>query len=276
VAAERRYVDLHLHTHHSDGSDSPVRMVERAVELGFAAMAITDHDTVEGVSEAAAVSMASGMGFLPGTEISAGMDRTEVHILGLGIDPACAPLHDLLARLREGRATRAERIVAKLNDHDVPISLKAIEARTADGNVGRMHIAQELLAMGLVRNAQAAFDKYIGIGKPGFVSKDNATCPEAIDAIHAAGGLAFIAHPGFRNVNRILPKLLHLPFDGVEAYHSKHSPGRITELLELAEANGLLVTGGSDDHGQAKHEKTDMGSVKVPYRYYAAIRERVG
>ena len=133
-------------------------------------------------------------------------------------------------------------------------------------------LAGTLRAAGHVRTVQEAFDRYLGLGKPGYVPNTRIPCAEAIDAIHAAGGLAFIGHPGLGGVRRILPQILGLPFDGIEAYHPQHKPARVNEFIELAEANHLLVGGGSDCHGRAKDRRPLMGKVRLPMERHAAIQ----
>jgi hypothetical protein len=175
--------------------------------------------------------------------------------------------------LREARNRRAERIVGKLNAAGVPVTMETLLAR-AGGAVGRMHIAREVHALGHARTVQDAFDRYLNAGRRAYVPKARIDCAEALGLIHEAGGLAFVAHPGIGTTRRLLPRLLELPFDGIEAYHCKHGPGHVAEFLELAESRGLLVSGGSDCHGAAKGEP-EMGKVRVPVAHYERIRERL-
>lgn len=269
---EDRCVDLHLHTNHSDGSDSPARVVERAAGLGLAAIAITDHDTVSGVAEGAEVAERLGIELLPGVEISSKLGEGEVHILGLGVVPGPGPLMDALARQTEGRRSRAERMVARLNELGVPVERKNVEARTADGVVGRMHVALEIMAIGCAETVQEAFDKYIKAGRPAYVPKDVIAIAEAVELIHSAKGLAFVAHPGLGNLHQRLDRLLEYPFDGIEVYHSRHTPGHLKQFEDIVRSRGLLATGGSDCHGTIKGERSLMGSVRVPYEVYERMK----
>lgn len=268
----KQYVDLHIHTNHSDGSDSPRRVVERAAELGLSAIAITDHDTVGGLEEGARAAEQVALEFLPGVELSAHFRDTELHVLGYGIRADCSPLCDVLLELEEGRAVRADRIVRRLNELAIPVERAKVAARAEGGIVGRMHIAQEIRALGFSETVQGAFDKYIGKGRPAFVRKQAITCDQAIDLIHEACGLAVLAHPGFAATRNVLSALLRLPFDGIEVYHSQHSPGQVTQFQQLAKEHDLLVTGGSDCHGHAKTDP-DMGTVQVPYERYVRLKE---
>ena len=268
-----RAVDLHTHSHCSDGSDSPGDVVRRAAALGLEAVALTDHDTVAGVAVAARVAVQAGIGFLSGTEISAEFDNAEIHIVGLGIDPTDVSLLAVLDEMAGARTRRAERIVEKLASVGVGVRMEALRSRVEDGGtIGRMHIAREIHRLGHVRSVQQAFDRYLNPGGKAYVGKARVTCLDAISAIHDAGGLAFVAHPGIGAARRRLGKLLQLPFDGVEAYHVKHSPGRVEEYLGVAVERGLLVAGGSDCHGTASRSP-EMGKVRVPYGCYERIVE---
>jgi len=267
-----RYVDLHLHTNHSDGSDSPTRVVERAAEAGLAAMAITDHDTVSAIPEAAEAAAQHGIEFLPGVEVSSKLGRNEVHILGLGVDPGPGPLADALEQQAEGRRNRADRIVAKLKKLGVSVDTDALAQKTADGVVGRMHIAKEIVASGHARSVQDAFDKFIKSGRPAYVPKDALTVAQAVDLIHAARGLAIVAHPGLGGLHARFDELFAHPFDGLEAHHSRHSQGQAQRFVEIARERNMVISGGSDCHGTIKGEAPLMGSVRVPYAIYENLK----
>jgi len=266
------FMDLHLHTRHSDGSDTPAQVVARAAALGMSALAITDHDTVSGVEEACGAAVDAGIAFLTGTEISTRFRRSEIHVTGLGIDPTDEELLRALDGLKTGRATRAARIMELLHTAGIPIEPERVRGRTADGLVGRMHVASELRDMGVTKTVQEGFDRFLNSGRPAFVPKVALPVLEAIEWIHGAGGLAFVAHPGLsKSSRRLLSALLALPFDGIEAYHISHSPGRTAEFVQLAQSRGLLVAGGSDCHGTVKRV-AEMGKVRVPLEHLAAIQ----
>ncbi len=265
------YVDLHLHSNCSDGANRPEQVVQRAVRKRITAIALTDHDTVHGVDAAAHAAHEAGIGFLTGTEISAQFEGRELHIVGLGIDCNCPILLSALEKLRQSRASRADKILARLQELGIEISPERVYARAVSGNVGRMHIATELVEMKLVRTPQEGFDRYLNRNGAAYVPKATLAAEEAIDAIHAAHGLAFIAHPGLsRDTRRALPQLLELPFDGIEAYHISHSLQRTQEFLALAKQRQLLITGGSDCHGGIKGRE-EMGKVRTPVAYYEKI-----
>ncbi|MCC6698609.1 MAG: PHP domain-containing protein [Candidatus Hydrogenedentes bacterium] len=271
-----RYADLHLHTHYSDGSDSPSRVVERAVAAGFSAIAITDHDTLDGVSEGEDAARGAGLGFVRAVEISAGYGKNEVHILGYGVRLDNPELSTTLLHLRESRETRARKTLDKLNALGMPLDFGSVAAQAGPGAaIGRMHIARELNAQGHVKSVQDAFNRFIGAGKRAYVPKTRLTCDHAIELVHGAGGLAFLAHPGIGTTHAILNRLLAHPFDGIEAYHSKHTAGQTDAYLQVAAERGLLVTGGSDCHGTAK-TTAEMGKVKLPWARFERLIERLG
>jgi predicted metal-dependent phosphoesterase TrpH len=243
--------------------------------LGIAALAITDHDTVAGVSEAQEAATEFGLALLSGVEVSTYFDRQELHILGLGIDIHHEALLQALATLQESRNNRAKTMMGLLHELDIPILDENVLALADGGSVGRMHIARELVTMGVTKKTQEGFDRFLKPGCPAYVSKATLPAAEAIALIHQAGGLAFLAHPGLsKNCRKALPQILELPFDGIEAYHTRHNPGRTEEFLQLAEARKLLVSGGSDCHGTIKGQ-AEMGKVRTPYAIYERICERL-
>jgi len=261
------YCDLHLHTTASDGADSPATVVERARVAGLAALAITDHDTLAGVGEAAAAAEAAGIRFLVGVEISAIFERREVHILGYGVDTGNDALQTSLATLRESRSRRGRAVLDKLAALGIELDRSALEAAHGE-NLGRLHIATALRDAGQVRIVQEAFDRFLNPGRPAYVPKESLPADEAIAAIQGAGGLAFLAHPGLqRQVRRMLPELFRLPFDGIEAYHISHGPDVTRSFLDFARDRGCLVSGGSDCHGDMKG-RCEMGRVQVPVSVY--------
>ena len=267
------FVDLHLHSTCSDGADPPAEVAAYAKQHGLAAIALTDHDTTDGLAEAGEAARAAGIGFLNGVEVSTLYGHHSIHILGLGIEPGCPELDAVLEKLRKGREARSAKIVQKLQERGLPIDMDAIHELTNGDVPGRLHIARVLQANGACATVQEAFDRWLKFGKSCFVPIPKVSCERAVEAIHAAGGLAFIAHPGLGSATRkLLPHLLKLPFDGLEVFHSKHTPADTAEFKALAAEQGLMITGGSDCHGGANGPRL-MGGTKVPVAIYEAIVE---
>lgn len=246
-------------------------MAAHAHVAGLSVFALTDHDTTAGLDEAAKAAQRLALSFLNGVEISSMYGHHSIHILGLGIDPTAAPLVAVLERLREGRARRADAMIAKLQAKGLPIDEAAVMEITGGSAPGRIHLARVLHANGAVSTVQEAFDRWLKAGRSGFVAIPKVSCERAVEAIHAAGGLAFIAHPGLgAHTRKLLPHLLALPFDGIEVYHSRHNAALAVEFLALARERGLLVTGGSDCHGGANGPRL-MGQTTLPYSEYERI-----
>lgn len=249
-------------------------VVARAAVHGLAAIALTDHDTLAGLNEAETKAREEGVEFLPGTEISAHFRGAEIHVLGYGVDRYDDHLLKLLARLRRARVERAELIAGRLADLGIEIDLERVTNRAEGGAVGRMHIAEELVRLGHASRPQDAFDKYIGNKQKAFVPKHVISVKEAIDAIHDAHGLAFLAHPGLVN-QKLHSTLFALPFDGVEVYHISHTPAQTNLFIEYAKECNLLQSGGSDCHGDVKGNEPEMGKVRVAYELYEKIKQEL-
>jgi predicted metal-dependent phosphoesterase TrpH len=273
VTTTVQWADFHLHSTCSDGSDAPEEVASRAHAHGARALALTDHDTTAGVAPLRKAATALGMLSLSGVEISTVHEKHEVHVIALGVNTGDDALAEVLERLRGARARRAHAIVERLKE--LGIDLAQAPTWREGESTGRMHIAAAMQAMGVVKRPQDAFNKYLNPGKAAFVSREKVDTAEALERIHTAGGLAFVAHPGLnRSLRRLLPTLLHLPFDGIEAFHTSHTPGRMEEFSALATARGLLITGGSDCHGDIKGRR-EMGRVRLPWRHADAILSRL-
>jgi len=261
------YADLHAHTTASDGTLTPTELVRAARAAGLGLLAVTDHDTTAGVPEAQAAAREAGITLVPGVELSARGEPGECHLLGLHVDPRSSALNDKLAELSENRRDRNARIAARLTRIGVPLTLDEVTALAPEGaNLGRPHFAQAMVARGYVRDIPEAFDRYLGDGKPGNIAKESLAPREAIELIHAAGGLCFLAHPGLLKLHAhltdegFIERLKGFGLDGIEAYYSKYSPAQTERFLRLAQKHGLLVTGGSDFHGANKPD-TPLGAV---------------
>ena len=260
--AAGQFVDLHSHSTASDGSRSPRAVVAAARAAGLSAIALTDHDTMAGVAEAADAGRQLGVRVVPGVELSAIDGEREVHVLGLHIERAAA-LETMLREFRESRHVRAEQIVAKLNALAIPITFDAVLAQAAGGAIGRPHIARALIAEGWARDSRDAFDRYLGAGKPAYVPKQRLSVAEAIALIHAGSGIAVLAHPGGDGRREIVERFVALGLDGLEVRHPGHSAEDVARLGALVEFFRLVPSGGSDWHGAAEGPRT-LGVMRVP------------
>ncbi len=270
-----RFADLHLHTFHSDGTDSPDSLVARAQQQGLACMALTDHDTINGIAESRAAAERARIEFIAGVEITAQIDEHEVHILGYFVDPTCDAFLRFLTRNQEVRRDRIERTCARLGELGVPLSTDAVYKIAGVGSCGRPHIARALVEARHASSTKEAFHRWLGQGKPAFVPKWKPTVIDAARQIREAGGIPSLAHPGLAGVDSYIEEMSKFGLQAVEAFHTSHSTEITKHYLKVARSLGLLVTGGSDCHGQAKGSPT-MGSVKLPYEYVEALKAASG
>ena len=278
------YVDLHVHTSYSDGSFTPAEVVRRAVNLGLSALAITDHDGVDGNAEAFAEGAQNGLEVIPGVEMSCNFTPKNVHIIGLFIDPTEERLAATLEEVREYRRLRNPKVLEKLAELGMPIALEEVAAKAKGRTLGRPHIAEVMVEKGYVADFQEAFEKYLAHKKPAYVHRRRITAEEGIDLIHGAGGLAFLAHPGIyalpaRITENMIYKLTRAGLDGVEVYYSDHLPTDTAFLRRIVEEYDLLATGGTDFHGDTKpgiEVGVGRGDLEVPYELVARMKARLG
>jgi predicted metal-dependent phosphoesterase TrpH len=261
-AGAQEFVDLHMHSTASDGSRSPADVVRAASAAGLSAIALTDHDSVSGLREAALVGEEMGVRIVNGVELSAVEGDSETHLLGLHLQDVDA-LHRRLDDLRSMRVRRAEQIVTKLNATGVTIQMSDVLEYSGDGAIGRPHVARALIAHGWAADARDAFDRYLGTGKPGYVAKEPLRMSSAIAMIHDVGGLAVLAHPGAGGTRERVTSLAAMGLDGLEVKHPGHSPSDTTRLRTLCEQLGLVASGGSDWHG-AEEGSRMIGCMQVP------------
>lgn len=246
--------DLHTHTTASDGMFHPSVNVRMAQEAGLAAIAITDHDTVAGIHEAQEAGLEYGIIVVPGVEISTAAEGKDIHMLGYGISPDDPVLLKRLVSLRNVRNVRNVEILARLTRLGINVSHEELEmaagkSHLSEGSVGRPHIAAVLVGKGYATDVRDAFNRYLGEGKPAYVSPPRISPEEAIDWIHDAGGTAIVAHPGLYADDSLVLRLLDSGADGLEAYHSDHDELSEKRYEQWANSRGKLVTGGSDFHG---------------------------
>ncbi len=269
-----KFADLHLHTHFSDGTFAPEELTGHAQRLGFAALALTDHDTVEGCARMAAACEAAGIEFITGLELTAEYHDIEIHILGYFVDPQN---HKLLLEIAKFQAVRQDRIremVARLNALNIPLEVESVFALANCKSPGRPHVARALAKAGLVKNLDEAFERFLKKNRPAWVPKAKMSALEGVELIHQAGGLAVMAHPGLNRTDEIIPALVDAGLDGIECFHTKHSAALSARYLELAGRFNLLVTGGSDCHGFSKG-KPLIGNVKLPYEHVERLKAKV-
>jgi predicted metal-dependent phosphoesterase TrpH len=270
---EGPHVDLHAHSTASDGSKTPTDVVAAANAAGLSAIALTDHDTMDGVAEAVAAAGTFGIRVVPGVELSATDNQREVHLLGLHIQRQSA-IEDSLRAFRDRRHARAIQIVAKLNEIGVPISFDDVLARAGDAAIGRPHLARVLIDGGWARDSRDAFDRYLGAGRPANVPKHRLSMADAIALVHAGGGLAVLAHPGPDGRRETIERFVALGLDGVEVWHPGHSAEDTNRLSALAEFFGLVPSGGSDWHGAAEGPRV-LGVMRVPLKWLEQQDARV-
>ena len=268
-----KFADLHLHTFFSDGTFSPEELTGYGARLGFAAMALTDHDSVEGCARMTVACDAEGIEFIPGTELTAEIDDTELHLLGYFLDTNNEKLLSEIAKFQIVRQNRIHEMVAAINKLGVPLEAETVFALANCKSPGRPHVARALVKAGLVANLDEAFERFLKKNRPAWVPKAKMSALEGIELIHQAGGLAVMAHPGLNRTDEIIPALVDAGLDGIECFHTKHSTATSERYLEIAAKYNLLVTGGSDCHGFSKN-KPLIGTVKLPYEYVEKMKAK--
>ena len=291
------YIDLHCHSTASDGTFAPADVVGLAQKRGLTAMSLTDHDTIGGIAEASAAAAKAGIDFIPGIEISAEFPHPgTMHILGYGVDPNSDSLRNLTRQLLEGRDNRNPRIIKKLQEHNVAITMEEVEQEASKGKttepgavakplvVGRPHIAAILMRKGYVSSIKQAFDKYLAPGGLAYFDKERLTPRQALEMIRESGGLPVLAHPvqlrteNDAQLDRIVKDLLDLGLAGLEVIHSDHDAALFEKYSAMADRYKLLKTGGSDFHGTNKKD-IDLGTAngrRIPREFFDRLVERVG
>lgn len=247
--------DLHNHSTCSDGLLSPTQLIELAAGAGVDALALTDHDTTDGLEEAGHAARAAGIELVPGVEISVSWGGTTLHIVGLGVDAAAPELVAGLASIRDGRFGRAQRIAQALEALGIPGALEgALELAGGEAKLSRSHFARHLARTGRVRDGQAAFDKYLGQGKPAYVAHRWATLENAVSWIRAAGGIAVLAHPGRYDLKPMMRHEMLGEFrayggEAIEVVTGSHRPEEYATWQRVALEHGFLASRGADYHG---------------------------
>ena len=269
------FVDMHTHTHCSDGKLSPSQLVRKARERGLRALAITDHDTVEGLEEGRSAGGRCGVEVINGVEMSTVLGEREIHLLGYFFDPASKRLVKALGKLREGRVSRGRKIVERLNDLGIVLSFEAVEEKAQGAVVARPHVAEALVEAGQVASYQEAFQKYLKDGGPACVRKPLIPVEEALGLLHEAGGIGVMAHPGQWTNDALVRELVRSGLDGIEVYHPSHRPWLIGYYQRLARGGNLIETGGSDYHGHPSRGETNFGRYGLSRDQLMRIRQAV-
>jgi len=270
-----RLVDLHLHTRYSDGSWTPAELCQAAARRQLTAIAVTDHDTLDGIPEVLAAGQQHGVEVLPAVEITCRVNTREIHLLGYfpGATWQNPELHAVLDHAKRVRRKRVGAMVAQLNELGIDLTTAEVLAGSPCGTVGRPHVALALRQRGVVKSVEEAFDRFLKSGKPGYVERYRMEAAEAIALIKRAGGVAVLAHPGLGQADDAIHNLVQQGLAGLEVWHCRHTPTQIEHYRALAERFHLLVTGGSDCHGTI-YGKALLGTVPVPYECVTAIHQK--
>ncbi|MBU4477711.1 MAG: PHP domain-containing protein [Candidatus Omnitrophica bacterium] len=260
-----KFVDLHVHTTFSDGTFTPEEVVKYAKDVELSAVAITDHDSVDGILPAIAAAKDSSLEIIPGVELTAEYNDFEVHILGLLIEWNSPWFADKLKEIRIARYERMKRMIEKLNAKGIDIALDDVLAFSgADGALGRLHLARALNEKGIVKSIKEAFDRFIGKNKPCFEKRMIISPEEALTMVNHLKGISVLAHPGLMMHDEIIPELVQQGLKGIEVLHTDHKDKSALHYRTLAKKYRLLMSGGSDCHGEGKGMPL-MGWIKVPY-----------
>jgi predicted metal-dependent phosphoesterase TrpH len=273
-------IDLHLHTTASDGRLSPAQLVARASAAGLTTISVTDHDTVAALAEVATLAAAVNISVVPGIEITAVDAGRDVHMLGYFFDPLSTTLAKVLEHQRALRVARVREIGATLVALGMPIDVESVllaAAARPGSSVGRPQVARELVRAGYVTSVQDAFDQWLATGRPAFLPRSGPSPAAIVDAIHEAGGVASLAHPAVTKRDELIAPLVAHGLDAIEVYHSDHSPEEQQLYMAMAKRLGVLVSGGSDFHGddptasRSRSRRNVLGVVTIPADAFALL-----
>lgn len=275
-------LDLHIHSTYSDGTLTPEAIVRLAARKGLKGISITDHDTAEGVEEAVAAGKRCSIEVIPGIELSVVHEGQHMHLLGYGINPKEAGLAEALRKIQHDRIDRNERIITKLQNLGIDISMTEVERKSPEGQTGRPHIAQVMLEKRVIRSIDDGFARFLKKGAVAYVERAVLSAVGAIRLLKDAGGIAVLAHPvtidiTLKKIPQLLEQLKKAGLDGVETYYPIHSSRHQKSLCELARRYNLVVTGGSDYHGDIRPGTTLAGgkNVYVPIEVLQQLKDRI-
>lgn len=258
--------DFHCHSSRSDGTLSPAALVDLAAANGVRTLALTDHDTVDGLEEARSTAARHpGMRLIPGVELSCDVPGTEVHVLGLFVDPEDRAFREAIDHMRFSRIDRGRRITEALAALGAPVSWTRVQEIAADASIGRPHIARALIEAGHVADVDEAFERYLANDSPAYVPRERVEPEAAIELIQNAGGVAVFAHPPFTEHHEaIATRLAAAGLFGMEVYYRDYGPEQVIELAALASRLGLTPSGGSDYHGLPRRREVEPGCFAFP------------
>ena len=282
-------IDLHIHSTASDGTLTPHEIITMAQELKLGAIAITDHDTIDGSRQAVNSKISQSLKFLTGVEISANPPASfpcsgSLHILGYGFPIDDPKLNNTLDMLQEARDNRNPQIIKRLNSLGFDITLNEVIKETGEGLIGRPHIANLMIKKGFVKTFNEVFDLYLGKDKPAYVDKYRAECEQAIAIIKSAGGIPVLAHPFLiqlkknKPIEKFIACLKDMGLQGIEVLYPEHTPEVTNQYIEIAKRLDLLVTGGSDFHGALKPDikmGSGKGNLRVPFELYKKLMDKL-
>lgn len=267
-----RRVDLHLHTHFSDGTFTPEELIRRARVAGLSAVSVTDHDTLAGLA-AARREAGDSLEVIAGVELTVAYEGRELHLLGYGFRENDPALNQFLVQARHRRQERIQAMVDRLKEKGIDLSLQEVQAIVGEGeSIGRPHLAELLLRRGVVRTLPEAFERFIGDRAPCFVKQATLTVGEAVRLIRGAGGAAVLAHPHRMVEDAWIPRLAVDGIQGIEVFHPDHEPAVAEKYQRMAQKLGLLITGGSDCHGLRKQGGPFIGTVFVSYELLERLK----
>jgi 3',5'-nucleoside bisphosphate phosphatase len=267
-------VDLHSHTTASDGTLSPAELVRAAVKRGVRVLAITDHDSTDGLAAARAeAAQHPPLIIVPGLEINCDVTGAEVHVLGYYIDDAAGWFQDFLREQRAERVARVHRIAERLAELGMPIDPADVFALVREGSAGRPHVAQVMVQRGYVKSVREAFDRWLHTNGPANVPRRRLTPVDAVAIIRRAGGVPVFAHPGLAGRDELIPDMIAAGLMGIETYYAEHSATQTAHYKELCRAYGLVATGGSDYHGERSGRTNPLGHPPVPMSVFEELQQ---
>jgi len=270
-----RFADLHIHTNFSDSTYAPKDVVLEADRIGLACVAITDHDTIDGIEPARDAAQDMLLEVIPGVELSCEQQGRDIHILGYFFDIHDATFNEQLAKFRNTRVERVKKIIQKLRDQGVDnITFDEVSDLASSDALGRPHLAQLLIDKGWVADIRQAFNKYLGENCPAYVPKFKQSPYEAIHLIRQAKGIAVLAHPMITNVDELIPSFVDAGLDGLEIYYPNASKAVVQFYEGIAQKYHLVTTGGSDAHGEDRSHAR-IGDIMVPYQCVEDMKKRL-